>query len=67
MLNGLDGGVVVVLVDLTVDHLLDIFLFRSEDAFVLDSWVHRLVDGSLMLSISGEKVGNGCFRFIHFI
>jgi hypothetical protein len=66
-LNGLNGGVVVVLMDLMVNRLLDIFLFRSKDSPVLNSWVHRLVDGSLMLSISGEEIGNSCLRFVRFV
>jgi hypothetical protein len=67
VLNGLNGGVVVVLMDITVNCLLDIFLFRSKDSLVLNSWVHRLVGGSLMLSISGEEIRNSCLRFIHFV
>lgn len=43
------------------------FLFRSKDSLVLNSWVHRLVDGSLMLPISGEEIRNSCFRFIYFV
>ena len=67
MLNRLDGGVVVVFMDLTVNYTLDILLFRSGDSLLLDSWVYRLVDGSLMLSISREEFGNGCLRFTYFI
>ena len=67
MLNRLDGGVVVILVDLTVNYALDILLFSSGDLLVLDCWVYSLMDGSLMLFISGVEVGNGCLRFIHFV
>lgn len=67
MLNGLDGGVVMVLMDLTINYLLGILLFRSEDSLVLDSWIHRLVDSGLMLPILGEEVRNGCLGFIHFM
>jgi hypothetical protein len=67
VLNKLDGGVVVVFVDFTVNCTLDILLFRSGDSLLLDSWVYSLVDGSLMLSISREEFGNGCLRFTYFI
>ena len=67
MLDWLDGGVVVVLVDLTVDCPLDVLLLRSNDSFILDGWVYRLMDCSFMLSISREKIGNGCLCFIHLV
>jgi hypothetical protein len=66
VLDGLNGSMIVVLVDFTFDCSLDILLLWSENSLMFDSWVHSLMDSAFMLSIPGEKVGNCCLRFVHF-
>lgn len=66
VLDGLDGGVEVVLVDLAVDNLLGLLLLLSVDALLLDGGVDALVDGGVMLAILGEEAGNRCLRLVHF-
>jgi hypothetical protein len=67
VLNRLNRGVVVVLVNLTINRPSDIFLLCSDDPLVLDIWAHCLMDDSLMLSISWEEVRNCCFRLSYDI
>jgi len=66
VLNGLNGGVVVILVNFTVYCLSDILALGASDILVLDCRIDGLVNGSFVLSIPGEEVSNGCLSFIHF-
>lgn len=65
VLDGLDGGVEVILVDLTVDDLLSFLVLCASDMLIHNGRVDSLVDGGLVLSILGKEVGNCCLRFIH--
>jgi len=65
VLDGLDGGVEVILVDLTVDDLLSFLVLCASDMIIHNGRVDSLVDGGLVLSILGKEVGNCCLRFIH--
>jgi len=55
VLDGLDRGVVVVLVNLSIDSGLCLFMVGSVYGFVGDSWVDSLVDCGLVLSILREE------------
>jgi len=66
VLDGLNGGVVVILVDLTVDRCGDILMSCGSNRLVLNRGVDGLVDGGIMLSISVEEVSNCCLCLIHF-
>ena len=50
VLDGLDGGVVVILVDLTVNGGLSLFMLVFMNAFLLDRRIDLLVDGGVMFS-----------------
>lgn len=65
VLNGLNGGVVVVLVHFTVDGRLRLFMAGGGDCLVLDGGVHGLVNGGTVLSILGKKLSDGCLCFLH--
>lgn len=65
-MDRLDGGVMVVLVNLTVDRLGDILVTGVVDMLFLDGRVHGLVDGGIMLSILGEEASNCGLCFIHY-
>lgn len=81
VMDRLDGGVMVVLVNLTVDRLGDILVTGVVDMLFLDGRVHSLqpvrrdqqggegtylVDGGIMLSILGEETSNCGLCFIHY-
>jgi len=65
VLDGLDGGVVVVLVDFTVDGFGLLVDLGASYVLVLDGGVDSLVHGSFMLSILGKEVSDRCLCFIH--
>ena len=50
IMNRLDGGVVVVLVDLLIDSCLDVLVTRRLHVLVDDSWSNLLVNGGVMLA-----------------
>ena len=50
VLDGLNGGVVVILVDLTVDGGLGLFMFVFVNTFLLDRRIDLLVDGGVVFS-----------------
>lgn len=56
MLDGLDGSMVVVLVDLSVNDLLGLLLLGTMNPLMFNGRVYALMDGSVVLSISGEEV-----------
>jgi len=66
VMDGLNRGVVVVLVYLAVDSLGDILVVRFVNMLVLDGGVHGLVDGGIMLSILRKEVCNCGLCFIHY-
>ena len=66
MLNRLDRGVIVVLMDLSVDHSLTLFLLSASDSLMLNGGIDDLMHGCVMLPIFGEKVLNSCLRLVHF-
>jgi len=65
VLDGLDGGVVVVLMDFTVDGSRHILLSGGGDIFVLNGRINSLVNSSVMLSIPGKEVTNCCLCLFH--
>jgi len=66
VLDGLDGGVVVILVNFTVYCLCNVLVLGARDVLVLDCGVDILVNTGIVLSILGEEVSNSCLSFIHF-
>jgi len=66
VLDGLDGCVVVILVDLTVYCGGHILVSGGSDMLVLDGGVDRLVDSGVVLSILGKEVSNCCLCLFHF-
>jgi len=66
VLDGLNRGVVVVLVNLAVYRGGDIFVSGGCDVFLLNGGVDGLVDSGVMLSVLGEEVANCCLCLFHF-
>jgi len=62
----LNGGVVVVLVDLSVNSGGNILVLSACDILLSDSWVDGLVDSGIMLSILVEEASNCCLCLVHF-
>jgi len=67
VLDGLDRGVVVVLVDLLVDGGLDIFVLGAVDGLVGDGRGDLLVDGGVMVAGLGHEVLNCCLGGVHCV
>jgi len=65
VLNGLDGGVVVVLVDLTVDGTSHVLVVCLVDSLLCDSRGDGLVDGGVMLASTVHEVRNGSLSLVH--
>lgn len=65
VLNWLDGGVVVVLVNLLVDSGGDVVMVGACDSLVLDCWSNLLVDGGVVLTGLGHEVRNCCLCLVH--
>jgi len=63
--DGLDGCVVMVLVDFAVDSLGLLVELAASYVLLLDGWVDGLVDSGVMLSILGEEVSNSCLCLVH--
>jgi len=66
VLDGLDGGVVMILVDFTIHGCLNILVVGASDVLIGHSWVDDLVDSGIVLSILGKESGNCCLCLIHF-
>jgi len=66
VLDGLDGSVMVVLMNFSIDGRGGLLVSSGLDSLVLHSGVDFFVDGSFMLSILGEEVSNCCLCFFHF-
>ena len=64
-LERLDGGVMVILVDLFVDSGSDLFMLVRADMLLSHGLPDILVDGRGMLSIPGDELGNGVLCFLH--
>jgi len=65
VLDWLDGSVVVILVDLTINSSSGLLMSGLGNVLVGNSWVDSLVDGGVMLSILGEESGNCLLCLIH--
>lgn len=66
VLDWLNCGVVVVLMNLTINYT-GMFLVMSRGyMLILNSRVDTLVDGSVVLSILVEKLADSCLGLLHF-
>ena len=65
VLYWLDGGVIMVLVDLTVDGSRLLFMMGLVDCLIDNGWGYVLLDGGVMVSRLGDEVLNGSLGFIH--
>jgi len=65
VLNGLYGGVVVVLVDFAVYHCLDILVLLTGYFLILHGRVDSLVDCSVVLSVLGKEIADCCLCLLH--
>lgn len=63
--DGLDGAVVVVLVDFLLDSSLDFFMLSGLDRLVLDGRSNTLMDGRIVVPSLGRDVVNGLLRSVH--
>lgn len=63
--DGLDHGLVVVLVDFAVNSGGYLFVLLREDMFLGDGLSNVLINGCLVLSVLGEEVGNCLLCFLH--
>ena len=66
VVDGLDGAVVVVLVNLLVNGSVDLLVLVRLDRLVVDSRGNRLVDGCVVVTGAAHEVGDSCLRLIHF-
>jgi hypothetical protein len=64
--NGLDGAVVVVLVNLLVYSSVDLFVYVGLDNLVGDGRSNSLVDCGVMLSRAVGEVSESCLDLVHF-
>jgi len=65
VLYRLDGGVMVILVDFAVDCCAHILVSGWGNFLMLNSWVHGLVNGCVMLSVLVKEVSNSCLCLFH--
>lgn len=65
VLNGLDGGVVVVLVNLTVNGRGYVLMSVRGDSLVGDCGSNGLVDSSVVVTRVLKEVGNSCLCLVH--
>jgi len=65
VLDGLDGGVVVVLVDLAINSLSELLMSGGLDVLAGDSWSDALSDIGGVTLAGGELLNSGS-SFIHF-
>lgn len=65
MCDGLDSGMVMVLVNLLIDGSGHILMLVRHDVLLGGSSSNILLDGSLVLSIVREERGNGVLSFLH--
>jgi len=65
VLNGLHRGMVVILVDFTINSLSDIIMVGTSYILVGNSWVDSLMNSGVMLPILGKETRNCSLGFIH--
>jgi hypothetical protein len=65
VLNGLNGAVVVVLVNLLVDRSLNLLVHMGLDDLVLNSRGDGLVDSGVVVSRLGHEVSDSCLSLVH--
>jgi hypothetical protein len=65
VLDRLNGGMIVVLVDLAVYRGSDVLVTSWLDFFLLDSWCLPLVDSRIVFAMAADKVGDCGFGFVH--
>jgi hypothetical protein len=65
VLHGLDGAVVVVLVDLLVDRGDDLLVHVRLHGLVDNGRGDSLMDSGVMVAGAGSEVGEGCLDFVH--
>jgi len=63
--HGLNGGVVVVLVDLTVNGCGDLLMSRRLDSLLHDGGGYLLVDGGIMVTSLVHEFTDGSLCFLH--
>lgn len=66
VVDGLHGGVEVILVDLLVDGSLHVLVLGLGDGLVDDRGRDLLVDGGVVVARLGHEVLNCCFGGVHF-
>ena len=64
VVDWLDRGVVMVLVDLSVDSLSNVLMACWVNSFLCHCWVDDLVDGGLVASVASELLDGG-FSLLH--
>lgn len=65
VLQGLNDGLVMILVNIAVDGRGDLFVLRGLHVLVDNSLADVLIDGSLVLSVLGEEARDGLLGFFH--
>jgi hypothetical protein len=65
VLDRLDGGVEMILINLPIYCGGDILMSHGLDLFVLDSWSLPFVNGRVMMTTSTDEFGYRSFGFIH--
>ena len=65
ILDGLHGGVVVVLVHLLVNGGADLLVLSAVDGLMSDGWGNLLVDGGVMVTRLVHEVGDSCLCGVH--
>jgi len=65
VMHWLNGGVIMILMNLLVNGGLDVFVFCWSDSLLLNSWCYTLVDGGVMVASLAHEAGNCCLCFIH--
>lgn len=67
ILNWLNGGVVMILVNLSVNRGGDLLLADGLNLLMLDGWCLSLIDNGFMVTSSSDELGDRCFGSIHAV
>ena len=65
VMHRLNGGMVVVLVDLFVNSCVDVFVVCRFDCLMLDRRSDCAVNGCIVMARLGHEVGDGFLGFVH--
>lgn len=63
--DGLDRGMVMVLVDLSINYFLGVDTLSGLDSLILDGGIDVFVDSGIVFTVSVEETADCCLCFVH--